>query len=162
MQSSDIVDAYAPAFFALAASRLVDRIVSEGGPAAKRAGLTAPVRTFSILLTLRATPLSVTEIAANIGVTHAAVIKQTRPLIDQGYVARKQDAADRRRMPLSLTAKGAREAARAVAFMEAAGSTYQDIFDEIGTDLFQAVIQFESALDRVSFNKRLLENLEKR
>ncbi len=155
MASSDIVSAFAPAFFGLAASRLVDRLVEEGSGAASSAGLTAPVRTFSLLITLSDGPRTVTEIAERLGVTHAAVIKQASPLLEAKFVARTQDPDDRRRMPLRLTAKGARETARVADFMKAAQKAYLAIFDEIGMDVFAAIERFNGALDRTAFDERL-------
>lgn len=155
MPSSDIVQTYAPAFFALAASRLVDRIVDEGSVAAVSAGLSAPVRTFSLLLALRDGPLAVTEIAARMKVTHAAVIKQAKPLIDAQFVSRAQDPADRRRAPLKLTAKGRRESDRVIEFTKAAQKTYEVIFDEIGSDASDAISRIDAALDRASFDERM-------
>lgn len=155
MRSRDVIHSYAPAFFGLAASRLIDRIVDEGGEAARRAGLTAPVRTYSMLIVLQEEALTVTEIAARLGVTHAAVIKQSKPLLAARLIARKQDAADRRRMPLSLTEKGRREAAKVVSFMKAAQRVYQNLFEEVGADLFEAILRFDAALDRAPFNQRM-------
>ena len=159
MPSSDILQTYAPAFFGLAASRLVDRIVNEGSVAAASAGLRAPVRTFSLLLALRDGPSTVTELADRLRVTHAAVIKQAKPLIEAQFVSRVQDPADRRRAPLELTAKGRRESERVIEFMRAVQKTYKVIFNEIGSDAFDAIVRFDAALDRVSFDARMSRHL---
>lgn len=159
MSSRDVIHAYAPAFFGLAASRLIDRIVEEGGEAARKAGLTAPVRTYSMLIVLQEEALTVTEIAGRLGVTHAAVIKQSKPLLDARLIARRQDAADRRRMPLSLTDRGRREAAKVVLFMKAAQQVYQDLFKEVGADMFEAILRFDAALDRTPFDQRMQTEL---
>lgn len=160
MSSSTVVDRYAPAFFALMATQLADRIVDEGGRAAKRHGLVAPVRAYSTLLALAEESRSVTEIAAQLGLTHAAVIKQVRPLIEEGLLERSQDQNDARRRPLQLTARGTAEVALIAEFMAAAQQVYAAIFAEIGTDLDAAVRAFAAALDRSPFDARMSALLE--
>jgi DNA-binding MarR family transcriptional regulator len=53
-------------------------------------------------------PATASEMAAALGVTQQAVSKTVGELVDLGYVRRSVDRGDRRRRPLSLTARGRR------------------------------------------------------
>tara|TARA_R110000868_G_scaffold53249_3_gene167333 strand:+ start:1530 stop:2027 length:498 start_codon:yes stop_codon:yes gene_type:complete len=145
---------YAPAFFALLAIRVTDTIEADGGLLMRRLGFALPPRSVSALLLLADGPLSVTEIAQQVGVTHAAVIKNVKKLVDLGLAERGEDEHDARRKPLHLTAAGVKQAAAAAHFMFEAGNVYQGLFDEIGIDLFDAMSRLEHALQHKSFAAR--------
>ncbi len=147
--------AMAPGFLGLLLGQIVDRLVEEGGPAAERAGIQAPLRAFSFISLLARADLTVTEIAPRLGVTHAGVIKTEKLLEKLGYVERGQDPDDARRKPLRLTAAGREEADRIAAYMERASAVYRDLFDEIGVDLFAAARAFEARLDERGFDARM-------
>jgi DNA-binding MarR family transcriptional regulator len=146
--------AYAPAFFALIASRITERILASGTGLAGRRGISVPGRSMSSLLLLKAGPMSVTEIAATLKVTHAASIKNVRALLDAGLVERRDDPGDARRKPLHLTEDGMAEAERVDAFMRESGAVYAEIFEEVGVDIHAALLRMEAALDRKDFAAR--------
>ena len=145
---------YAPAFFALLAIRVTDAIEADGGLLMRRLGFALPPRSISALLLLADGPLSVTQIAQQVGMTHAAVIKNVKKLLDLGLAERGEDEHDARRKPLHLTAAGREQAAAATRFMREAGNVYQGLFDEIGIDLFVGMTRLEDALRRKSFAAR--------
>lgn len=154
-ETDSLFDVFAPAFFARRASILVEKIITQGGAAMKAFGLRAPVPAISTLLALRDAEQSVTEIAASLGVTHAAIIKNVRLLEREGLVERKSDDKDARRKPLRLTEDGKAEARRAIAFLDAASHAYAEVFDEIGVDMDAAIVKMEAAFARKSFADRL-------
>lgn len=145
----------APGFMGLLLGQLVDRLVEEGGPSAQRAGIRAPLRTFSMISLLARKDLTVTEIAPLLGVTHAGVIKTEKALEKLGFVDRGQDPDDARRKPLRLTGAGRDEARRISVYMARASAVYQAIFAETGLNLFEAARAFEAALDRQEFDARM-------
>lgn len=146
---------YAPSFFGLLASRVVDSVVESGAIAAERFGISAPVRTFSTLVLLSRAPMSVTEIAQQLGVTHAAVIKHTRSLVALGLIDRGQDAKDARRRPLTLTDAGREEVERIDAFMASAAKVYREIFETIGIDVFEGLKRMEREFNARDFATRM-------
>lgn len=148
---------YAPAFFGLLAGRVVELIVETGAVSAQAFGIAAPIRTFSTMTLLAREAMSVTEIAHHLGVTHAAVIKHTRSLEGLGLISREQDSRDARRRPFSLTQDGRVEAERIDAFMQTAARVYQDMFREIGMDVFEGLRQMEAQLSAKDFATRMRE-----
>ncbi|WP_417485039.1 MarR family winged helix-turn-helix transcriptional regulator [Maricaulis salignorans] len=145
---------YAPGFFGLLALRVVGDIEADGGILMRRLGLAVPPRSVSALLLLADGPLSVTEIAQQVGMTHAAVIKNVRKLLELGLAERGEDEHDDRRKPLHLTAAGVERAAAVARFMREAANVYQALFDEIGIDMFEGMSRMEQALKRKSFAAR--------
>lgn len=149
--------AFAPAFFGLKSNRLVDRLVAEGGDYARLAGVRAPVRAMSSLLLLDQKPRTVTELAAALKMTHAGAIKASRLLVDAGLVERGTDPEDARRKPLALTAAGREAAIETRRFLDPVRAAYADLFEEIGVDVYAAVVALDAALDRKSFDARLAD-----
>lgn len=153
--STSTIASYAPAFFGLRASRLTELIVEQGARYTKAEGIRTPVRGMSTLLCLRQGPATVTELAAELGVTHAAVIKNARMLESEGFIDRGEDPSDARQRPLSLTAAGRKAAEETAAFMELARQVYLEIFDEIGIDVHAGLVGMEAALARSPLDERL-------
>lgn len=150
-----VLGAYAPAFFGLLANRLIDHIVETGASVAVEQQIGAPVRAMSTLLLLTEGPLTVTELATRLGVSHPGAIKTTRDLISRGLLRRSVDPSDMRRRPLALTGEGEGAVRRTQEFITHAQTVYRELFDEIGVDVHAALTAMEDALSRRSFGARL-------
>ena len=146
--------AMAPGFLGLLLARIVDRLVEGGTEPAAAFGIRTPVRAFSLIMLLAHAHQSVTELAARLGVTHAAVIKTAKLLEDMDLLGRGEDPADARRKPLRLTVAGRAEAERVARYMQRTNQVYASIFAEIGVDLFAAAQAFDAALVREGFAAR--------
>lgn len=145
---------FAPGFLGLAASRIVDVLMTTGTPLARERGIDVPARSMSTVLLLEQSPLTVTELAEAIGITHAGAIKNTKVLIDMGLAERTDDPADARRKPLRLTEKGFATAGEIAAFMVEVQAVYSDLQDEIGIDVYDGLTRMESALRDRSLAQR--------
>lgn len=148
-------DEYAPAFFGRLATHVIDRIVEGGVPVAEEQGIIAPVRTFSTMTLLNHGALGVTDIAQALGITHAAVIKYIRTLSELGLVERGRDKQNARRRPVFLTDKGRAQARLIDRYMRRIGEVYEELFEEIGIDVYEGIRRMNDALDRRDFGKRL-------
>jgi DNA-binding MarR family transcriptional regulator len=158
---SDFVESLGPAFFAHRLRRLSEALVEEGAAWLPGAGITAPPKAGSTLMLLEAEgPLSVTEIAARLRLTHPLIVKLARELEALGLVRAEQDPADGRRRPLFLTAAGRRQAARLARLNARIARAYGELFAEAGVDAFAAVVAVERALTRRSLAQRLGEPAE--
>jgi DNA-binding MarR family transcriptional regulator len=150
------LDAYAPAFLGMIMSRLVDEIVAAGGTTARALSLDLPPRSMSIIALLAERERTVTEIAVAVGQTHAAVIKNMKPLAEGGLVTRYDDRSDGRRKPYGLTGKGQEIAGQTDHLLKAAANAYDELFEEIGIDLYDAVMRADGALRRRSMQERMM------
>jgi DNA-binding MarR family transcriptional regulator len=158
---SDFVESLGPAFFAHRLRRLSEALVEEGAGWLPAAGVTAPPKAGSTLMLLQAEgPLSVTEIAARLRLTHPLIVKLARELEALGLVRVAQDPADGRRRPVSLTAEGRRQARRLARLNRRIAGAYAELFAEAGVDAFAAVVAVERALTRRSLAQRLGEPAE--
>ena len=157
-RSETALDDYAPAFLGMIMSRLVDEIVAAGSATARALSIDLPPRSMSIITLLAERERTVTEIAAAVGQTHAAVIKNMKPLAERGLVARKDDASDGRRKPYALTPHG-REIARTLdTLLRAGAAAFRELFEETGIDLYDAILRTDEALKRQSMEQRMIAN----
>ena len=150
-----VLGEYTPAFFGLLANRLINHVVETGASVAVEQQIGAPVRAMSTLLLLREGPLTVTELATRLGVSHPGAIKITRDLISRGLLRRSVDPSDVRRRPLALTDEGEVAVRRTQEFVMNAQTVYRELFEEIGVDVHAALTAMEDALSRRSFGARL-------
>jgi len=155
---SDFVESLGLPLFAHRLRRLSETLVEGGRQWLPEAGVTAPPKAGSTLLLLaEAGPLTVTEIATRLRLTHPLIIKLTRRLSELGLVRIEQDARDGRRRPVSLTPEGRRQAALLVDVNRRLAIVYQQIFDTAGVDGFAAVVAIERVLADRDFLQRLAE-----
>jgi DNA-binding MarR family transcriptional regulator len=92
-----------------------------------------PQRAYWALMALAAGAGDASEVVSQMGVTKQAVSKVVDILVASGYIDRRANPTDRRRTPLTLTAKGR----KAVAVIErAVRATEQAFVAEVGTASF--------------------------
>lgn len=87
--------------------RLSDKIMRDGSKIYQDNGIEFEPRWFPVFYTLsKQSPLGVTEIARNLGITHAAVSQVVRELLRKKLIVAVTDPLDGRRRLLSLSDKG--------------------------------------------------------
>ena len=115
------------------------------------------VSTYRLLA--EASPRSVTELAASLRLTHPAMIKIARGMIEAGWVAEQRDPADARRRLLSLTEKGRAAAGELEQIWTSLAAAQQELFEDAGVDVLEVLGGVDRALDRQSLAERVLERL---
>ncbi len=138
--------------------RLTDRLYREGEKvyAAFDAPFTA--RWFPVIARLDAVgkhPMTITEVAADLGITHPAVIKIVRELERKGLAFSTQDIKDARKRRISLTPEGERLVSEIRPLWEAFSCAARELFDEIGYDLPKVIDSVERALDKRDMSQRI-------
>ncbi len=155
---TDFADELGAGYMNLVIRRIGQLIASAGDGYMRERGISVPATSTSVLtfIALReASPLA--EIAQSIGYTHQAVAKVVDMFEAKGLVQIKASEEDLRMRLVSLTRKGRREAELVKAVAERAAVVFEEIFDEIGVDLFGALRDFEGALVRRPLAGRLLD-----
>ena len=155
--ADNALESFAPAFLGMRMGRLVDDIIAAGNVLAGEMEIALPVRSMSLITLLAAGDHSVTELAQAVGQTHAAVIKNMKPLEAAGLVTKGSDASDGRRKPWTLTREGRAVAKRLQPLLQAGAAAFEELFSEIGVDLYAAVRRTEAALEQRNMTRRLLE-----
>ena len=111
------------------------------------------------LLRLRARgPMTITELARSVQLTHSAESQKVAAMRAAGWV-RTAPGADARSKKVTLTAKAVRVADRLAAEWRATEATLAELEAEIPYPLSQAVTDIEAALRRKSFHDRIAEKL---
>lgn len=153
---TDFIESIGLPLFAHRLRRLSEALVESCGAWLPEAGVTVPPKAGSTLLLLStAGPLSVTEIAERLRLTHPLIVKLARELQGLGLVTVAQDPLDGRRRPVSLTAVGRLQAERLAAVNRRLSEAYSQIFAEAGVDGFAAIERIEAALARRDLAGRL-------
>ncbi len=151
----DFLDSLGPAFLGLQLYRLLGVIDGQGNEVLKQSDFPYPSRIASTYVVLmRDGPSSLTQIGKRLGMPHQLVAQRAKLMQTEGLVEYVPDPTDGRRTFLQLTAKGKAEAKKLTATFEQVSAVYEDVFEEIGVDLFDAMLKFRSALERASIAQR--------
>ncbi len=117
-------------------------------------------RWFAVVVALREhAVLSVGELAALLGITHAAISQLRGELIKAGLVRAKSDPADRRRQLLELSPAGKRNVAKLQPLWAAVAAATDTLCAEIAPDLLDALGRIEDAVEAKSIGARAAEIL---
>jgi DNA-binding MarR family transcriptional regulator len=103
-------------------------------------------------------PMTITELAESVQLTHSAVSQKVAAMRRAGLV-RTTAGSDGRSKAVHLTARAARMAARLAAEWRATEAALAELEAEIPYPLSQAVADVEAALRRKSFHDRIAEKL---
>lgn len=124
----------------------------------QRRGLVIPVYASSTLHYLgEKGPVSVADISNDLQTAHQVTTQRVKKLEELRLIRRARDRDDARRVLLHLTAKGRDQFEKLKACMAAAACAYEDLFEDIGIDLADALCRAARALRRRSLDERLLE-----
>lgn len=152
----DFIRRQGPAYLAHLLRRLSDELVRGADAWYPEVGVTAPPRTTSTLLALdEHGPLGITEISRLLRQSHPLVINWVRQLRKHGFVGTRSDSGDRRRTVVALTARGAAEIRKLRKALVRMGETSQELLDEAGPGLFDALWRMEQACRHEPFADRL-------
>ena len=103
-------------------------------------------------------PMTITELAESVQLTHSAVSQKVAAMRAAGWV-RTTPGADARSKKVMLTPKAARMAGRLAAEWRATEAAIAELEAEIPYPLSQVVTDIEEALRRKSFHDRVAEKL---
>ena len=103
-------------------------------------------------------PMTITELARSVQLTHSAVSQKVAALRAAGWV-RTAAGTDARSKKVALTAKAERAAGRLAAEWRATEAAIADLEAEIPYPLSRVVTDIEEALRRRSFHDRIAGNL---
>lgn len=119
-------------------------------------GIVVPVRSCSLLLHLgQAETASAADLARALGQSHQLVLQKIPVLLGRGLIERRRDPEDRRRRVFRLTSDGHRQVTLITEQSTAIGQLYQELYREIGVDLFDAIGRALTALRKRNLSDRL-------
>jgi DNA-binding MarR family transcriptional regulator len=140
--------------------RLSERLDREVQEIYRVAGFDFEPRWFAVVTALRAEgPASVGELAARIGVTHAAVSQVRSALAARGLVHALPDPADQRRQVLALTPEGQAAADRLEPLWAAISDSTAELLAACAPDLLPQISRLEAGLASEGLAERVLARL---
>jgi len=158
MLEADAINELGPTFLGLHAYQLLSIIDFQGTELLLKQGIDLPSRTVSTMMyLLEKKQMTVTGLARFLGMSHQLVGHRIKDLKAQGLVAEKRDPADLRRTLIVLTSSGQDLAQQIEQLNREVESVYLELFEEIGVDLFQALIKAKQALTGKSLAMRIAQ-----
>jgi DNA-binding MarR family transcriptional regulator len=130
----------------------IGRLYSE-----RRVSDLTPRQVLPVIRIGRRGPMTVRELASNLGVTHSAASQTAAALVKSGY-ARLKAGSDARTRRIALTAKGRAILPLLEAEWRATEAAIADLEAEIPYPLSQATRDLQEALGRRSFYDRIAEH----
>jgi len=104
-------------------------------------------------------PLSVTEIAQELGLTHPAVSQVTRTLLEEGLIKATLDKKDERKKLLSLTKKAETRIEELTPLWRAIIEATDEIISTEVPGLLILLTELDEALDKESLGERVQKHL---
>lgn len=160
-EQRDFIDSLGILTLAHRFKRMMQRLMDESAEIHQRLGLPIKPRWGSTLLLLEAEgPLSVTEVAERLRLTHPAVVQSLDDMAGMGLVRRAKDRSDQRRSVLSLSAKGRRLMPALHEVWEHMARVQAELFNAAGGDVLGTLDRVNAALDEQDLADRVLERVE--
>jgi len=146
--------------FASRLRRLSERLMQGAQRVYRASSLTFEPRWFPVVFLLaRQSPLSVTEIAGELGMTHPAISQIVSILSRRRLVRSVPDPRDRRKRRLELSVRGQRLAEESQALWEAIRGATAELIAEADARALEVLGRLEAALDREDLFDRVQRHL---
>ena len=151
-------NALGSAFVGLQAYQLLDIIDFQGTELFAKQGIDLPSRSASTMMHLKKSKrVTVTGLARFLGMSHQLVGHRIKDLQAHRLITEKRDPDDLRRRLIVLTKSGKALARQIERLTKEIESVYLELFEEIGVDLFDALIKAKQALTEKSLSTRVSE-----
>ncbi len=143
--------------------RLSDRLMRDGVRIYREEGLAFEPRWFTVFYLLsKKSPLSVTEIAHQLRVTHPAVNQVAGILEKEGLLVSRKDRSDERKRLLSLSPSGKALLTHLKPLWNDFKVSADELLAESGVDLLKALDRIENSLDHAEAYERIKSLIVKR
>jgi DNA-binding MarR family transcriptional regulator len=147
-----------PASLGLRTQTLLNCLIDQLDVALEDSGVDLkPTATGAINYLHHAGPSSIANIAESLGYSHQLTSKRVAWLVDLGLARLENDPDDGRRRRVILTGRGEDRADRLMSFLPKLDAAFTELFDEIGVDLRQKVVEAEQSLARHPLDQRIRE-----
>ncbi len=162
MLNPNTINELGPTFLGLQAHQLLTIIDFQGTDLLTRQGIDLPSRSVSTMMHLKRNKhVTVTGLAHFLGMSHQLVRHRLEDLKARNLVTEKRAPDDLRRTLILLTKSGKALALQVELLNKEVEQVYLELFEEIGVDLFEALIKAKQALMEKSLGTRVLEHLRK-
>ncbi len=156
---ADFADELGAGYLNLVVRRVSQRIAAAGDAYMRQTGISTRATSTAILAYVaRHENTAIADIAQALGYSHQAVAKAVEAMEKAGLMQSSATKEDLRKKLIALTREGRRDAELVERVAQRAAIVFDEVFAEIGVDVFKALRSFEDALDRRPLVGRLLEH----
>jgi len=144
--------------------RLTGRFMRGGSQAYKSLGIDFEPRWFTVfyLIYTQDSPLSISEIANSLKISHPAVIQTTQILIKKGLIKSFQDSQDRRIRRLAITGKGKELVNFLIPVWNDFETATSELFEKAGVDMLGIIKRIEVLLNEEDVGSRIINRIKQR
>jgi len=144
--------------------RLTDRFMRGGSVAYKSLDIDFEPRWFTVfyLIYTQDSPLSISEIASSLKISHPAVIQTTQMLIKKRLIKSFQDIHDRRIRRLAITKKGKELINFLIPIWNDFETATSELFEKAGVDMLDIIQKVEAQLDEEDVGRRIIDRIKQR
>jgi DNA-binding MarR family transcriptional regulator/ribosomal protein S18 acetylase RimI-like enzyme len=144
--------------------RLTERLMRSGHIVYKSQKIDFEPRWFPVFYLLQSAqaPLSISEIAKTLRLTHPAVIQITQMMTKKGLIQSSKDEKDRRKRQLSLTQKGKNLVPVLEPIWEDFVAAIVNFFENIDVDMIDIIQKIEAELDKREMGERIIDQIKHR
>lgn len=140
--------------------RISERLSKDVSKVYEKQNIDFDARWFSLIYSLmKKSPMRITDLAKNIGITHTAVNQLAAEVIKKGYVKRGSTKEDERVKLLFLTENGKNLCRSLKPLWGVIKQANDELIEEAGGPLLNALDRIEEELDRKSMYERVMFNL---
>jgi N-acetylglutamate synthase-like GNAT family acetyltransferase/DNA-binding MarR family transcriptional regulator len=158
----DIISELAELAFASRLKRLSERLMKDVSLLYKKLNVDFESRWFSLLFALnRKSPMSITELASALGLTHTAINQLASEMIQKNLINSTKGKMDERQRLLSISKNGRRVASSLSPVWEEIRLETKRLIEESGFDLLSAIGKIENRLDERNMYERVWFRLKK-
>jgi ribosomal protein S18 acetylase RimI-like enzyme len=135
-----------------------------GSQAYKSLGIDFEPRWFTVfyLIYTQDSPLSISEIASSLKISHPAVIQTTQILIKKGLIKSFQDSQDRRIRRLAITGKGKELVNFLIPIWNDFETATSELFEKADVDMLDIIKRIEARLDEEDVGSRIINRIKQR
>ncbi|MBN2226127.1 MAG: bifunctional helix-turn-helix transcriptional regulator/GNAT family N-acetyltransferase [candidate division Zixibacteria bacterium] len=159
----DIITQLGPLAFASRLRRLSEHLMKDVTQIYREQAVDFKPRWFPVLYLLNQTsPMSITDIAKDLGLTHPAINQIGGAMLKAGLISSHKDDKDERRRLLGLTAKGRRIASELQPVWDDISSETMNLIRESGMDILAGLDQMELSLAQCGMYDRVRNRIKHR
>lgn len=140
---------------------LTDRFLQEGAKVYKVQNVNFEPRWFTLFYLLsKKSPLSITEITAELGYSQPAVTQIANIMVKKGIIKVVKDKTDTRKRMLALSTKGAALLPKLEPIWKGFEDAVDELFESAGYDVISVIEKVEAELDKKSMLTRVTEKIK--
>ena len=159
----DIIQKLGPLAFASRLKRISERLMRDVSKIYDELEVEFQARWFPVIYLLgQKSPMSVTEIARELGMTHPAINQISNGMTRAGLLKSSKGIGDERKRMLSISAAGGRVLTALVPVWKDIEAATQELLDETGCNLLTILDSVECALDERDMYQRVRVRIKER